>query len=102
MWKSLDDTTISTLKALWNVEPSASTNFAEGRLEGGELDHYIGVTITKATPDNLKRLEVPAFTWSVFPVNRMPRILEATRAHWEVENKFIRYWMLRFVKMKAD
>ena len=70
MWQSLDEETIATLKALSNVEPrgliSASTNFSKGRLEGGKLDHFIGVATTKAPPENLNRLEVPAYTWAVF------------------------------------
>ncbi len=70
MWQSLDEGTINTLKALSNVEPvgliSASTNFSEGRLDGGELDHYIGVATTKEHPENLTRLEVAASTWAVF------------------------------------
>ena len=43
MWQSLDAETIATLKALCDVEPrgliSASGNFSESRLDGGELDH---------------------------------------------------------------
>lgn len=70
MWQSLDEGTIKTLKALSNVEPvgllSASTNFSEGRLDGGELDHTIGVATTKEHPENLTRLEVAASTWAVF------------------------------------
>ena len=81
MWQSLDEATITTLKALANVEPrgmiSASTNFSEGRLEGDELDHYIGVATTKAAPDNLARLEVPAYTWAVFEsVGPFPETLQ--------------------------
>ena len=70
MWESLDDGTIDKLKALSNVEPvgllSASTNFSEGRLDGGELDHYIGVATTKENLENLTWLDVPASTWAVF------------------------------------
>lgn len=70
MWESLDEETIITLKALSNVDPrgliSASTNFNEGRLEGSELDHYIGAATTKAAPGNLALLQVPASTWAVF------------------------------------
>lgn len=70
MWQSLDEIMITTLKALSNVEPvgllSASTNFSEGRLDGGELDHYIGVATTRNPPANLTRLEVSASTWAVF------------------------------------
>lgn len=61
---------IATLKALSNVEPrgmlSASTNFSEGRLEDGELDHYIGVATTHDAPAGLAQLHVPAATWAVF------------------------------------
>lgn len=70
MWESLNEETIITLKALSNVNPrgliSASTNFNEGRLEGSELDHYIGAATTKAAPENMALLEVPASTWAVF------------------------------------
>jgi AraC family transcriptional regulator len=70
MWEALDDDMIDTLKFLSNVEPagliSASTNFSEGRLDGGELDHFIGVATTREHPENLARLDVPASTWAVF------------------------------------
>ncbi|GIO26289.1 AraC family transcriptional regulator [Ornithinibacillus bavariensis] len=71
MWKELDGEMINKLKELSNVEPkgllSASTNFSEGRMEeNGELDHYIGVATTKACPNNLALLEVPASSWAVF------------------------------------
>ncbi|MCR8982961.1 AraC family transcriptional regulator [Brevibacillus laterosporus] len=73
MWGNLDGETINKLKKLSNVEPmgllSASANFSEGRMEEkGELDHYIGVATTKACPDNLTQLEVPALSWAVFEV----------------------------------
>lgn len=81
MWQSLDDSTINTLKELSNVEPtvllSASTNFSEGRLNGGELDHYIGTATTRDHPENLARLEVPASTWAVFEsVGPFPETLQ--------------------------
>lgn len=81
MWQSLDDGTIATLKALSNVEPagmiSASTNFSEGRLDGGELDHYIGVATTHNCPENLAQLDVPASTWAVFEsVGPFPETLQ--------------------------
>ncbi len=70
MWQSLDADQIARLKALSNIEPggliSASTNFSEGRLDGGELDHYIGAATTLAAPGDLAWLEVPAATWAVF------------------------------------
>ena len=81
MWEGLDDNLIKMLKALSNVEPvgllSASINFSEGRLDGGELDHYIGVATTKKHPENLDRLEVPALTWAVFnSVGPFPETLQ--------------------------
>ncbi len=70
MWENLNLETINELKKLSNVEPlgllSASTNFSEGRLEHGELDHYIGAATTLECPDNLTQLEVSASTWAVF------------------------------------
>lgn len=81
MWESLDENTIKTLKGLSNVQPagmiSASTNFSEGRLDGGELDHYIGVATTEEHPPHLARLEVPASTWAVFEsVGPFPETLQ--------------------------
>ena len=81
MWQSLDQETITTLKALSNVEPAgllnASTNFSEGRLDGGELDHYIGVATTQEPPAGLTRLAVPASTWAVFEsVGPFPETLQ--------------------------
>jgi len=70
MWGQLNEELIAMLKALSNVKPlgliSASTNFSEGRLDGGELDHYIGVATTHNQPEGLARLDVPASTWAVF------------------------------------
>lgn len=70
MWQSLDEATITTLKALSDVEPrgfvSASIHFADGRSEGSELDQYIGVATTKECPENFACLEVAATTWAVF------------------------------------
>lgn len=81
MWESLDEASIRTLKALSDIEPfglvSASTSFTEGRLEGGELDHYIGVATTQEPPQNMTRLEVPASTWAVFEsVGPFPQALQ--------------------------
>jgi AraC family transcriptional regulator len=81
MWESLDEETIATLKALSNVEPagliSASTNFGEGRAEGDELDHYIGVATTRDVPSHFARLAVPAATWAVFEsVGPFPQTLQ--------------------------
>ncbi|MFS0838598.1 AraC family transcriptional regulator [Paenibacillus sp. 1P03SA] len=70
MWQSLTPETITLLKSLSNVEPSgiisASVNFSEGRLEHGELDHYIGAATTQDCPDHLAVLEVKASAWAVF------------------------------------
>ena len=72
MWASLDQETILRWKSLSNVEPSglisASTNFSEGRLDNGELDHYIGVATTRDCPDIPAQLVVPASSWAVFEV----------------------------------
>lgn len=81
MWESLDEETIATLKALSNVEPagmiSASTNFSEGRAEGDELDHYIGVATTRDAPARFARLDVPATTWAVFTsIGPFPQTLQ--------------------------
>lgn len=70
MWQGLNEEAIRELKQLSNVEPrgliSASVNFSEGRLDNGQLDHYIGAATTKACPDHLASLEVRASTWAVF------------------------------------
>ena len=81
MWQSLNDELIATLKALSNVEPlgliSASTNFSEGRQDGGDLDHTIGVATTLDQPPGLARLEVPPLTWAVFEaVGPFPETLQ--------------------------
>ncbi|MFC9710627.1 GyrI-like domain-containing protein [Paenibacillus sp. NPDC056933] len=71
MYQNLTPEWIETIKGLSNVQPfgliSASAHFSEGRMEEkGELDHYIGAATTKATPEGLVQLEVPASTWAVF------------------------------------
>jgi AraC family transcriptional regulator len=81
MWQSLDEEKISVLKALSTVEPKgficASTNFSEGRLDGGALDHYIGVATTQPSPKDLAQLDVPASTWAVFEsVGPFPETLQ--------------------------
>lgn len=81
MWQSLDEEMIRTLKALSNIEPqgliSASTNFSEGRLDGGALDHYIGVATTQPAPKDLAQLDVAASTWAVFEsVGPFPETLQ--------------------------
>jgi AraC family transcriptional regulator len=82
MWSQLTEELIRTLKALSDVEPrgliSASTNFSEGRLDGGELDHFIGVATTSAEPAGLARLDVPPSTWAVFEsVGPFPQTLQS-------------------------
>ena len=77
----LNEELIATLKGLSNVEPrgmiSASSNFSEGRLDGGELDHYIGVATTSSQPEGLARLDVPPLTWAVFEaVGPFPQTLQ--------------------------
>ncbi|MVO98375.1 AraC family transcriptional regulator [Paenibacillus lutrae] len=81
MWQSLDEAKIHRLKQLSDMEPpgliSASLNFSEGRLEHGELDHYIGVASAQPCPEDLASLEVPALTWAVFEaVGPFPETLQ--------------------------
>ena len=81
MSAELNTELIGTLKALSNVEPrgpiSASTNFSEGRLDGGELDHYIGVATTKDEQAGPARLDVRPSTWAVFEsVGPFPQTLQ--------------------------
>jgi AraC family transcriptional regulator len=70
MWQSLTPDDITALKALCNVEPSglvsASGNFAEGRAEGTQLDHFIGVATTDSDSGKWQSLAVAASTWAVF------------------------------------
>lgn len=82
MWKALSLSDIAALKALSDTEPtgmlSASTNFSEGRAEGGELDHYIGVATTSLAPEGFASLAVPALTWAVFEaVGPFPETLQS-------------------------
>lgn len=81
MWESLSAELIGELKRISNVEPlgliSASTNFSEGRLEHGELDHYIGVATTNDEPEGCACLPVAAGTWAVFEsVGPFPETLQ--------------------------
>lgn len=70
MWQSLTEDDIQSLKQLSNVEPSglvsASLNFSEGRPEGSQLDHTIGVATTQSSAEKWGSLAVPASTWAVF------------------------------------
>ncbi|GIK67346.1 MAG: AraC family transcriptional regulator [Chloroflexota bacterium] len=75
MWASLTEDDIQTLKGWSNVEPtgliSASVNFTEGRAEGSQLDHSIGVATREPRPihdipEKWVPLPVPASTWGVF------------------------------------
>ena len=70
------------MKALSNIEPrgmiSASANFSEGRQDGGELDHYIGVATTREPQPWMAQLEVAACTWAVFEaVGPFPETLQS-------------------------
>ncbi len=86
MLSELNEGLIATLKSLSNVEPlgmiSASTNFSEGRQDGGEVDHYIGVATRSAAtrdaaPEGLARLDVAPSTWAVFEsVGPFPETLQ--------------------------
>ncbi len=70
MWQSLTAEDIRELKQMSNVEPtgllSASVNFTEGRAEGSQLDHFIGVATRESHAKKWDVLAVPASTWAVF------------------------------------
>ncbi|MDX2075748.1 MAG: AraC family transcriptional regulator [bacterium] len=70
MWQSLTEDDIKTLKQASNIEPkgliSASLNFAEGRAEGTELDHFIGVATNNPNSGKWHVLSVSACQWAVF------------------------------------
>jgi AraC family transcriptional regulator len=63
---------ISELKNLCDFEPmgilSVSASFSECRVEGSELDQYMGVATTKCAPKGYDILQVEASTWAVFNV----------------------------------
>jgi AraC family transcriptional regulator len=63
---------ISELKNLCDVEPmgilNVSANFSECRVEGSELDQYMGVATIKCAPKGYDILQVEASTWAVFSV----------------------------------
>lgn len=85
MWASLTEEDIKALKALSNIEPhglvSASVNFTEGRAEGTELDHYIGVAASKPHAEKWQGLAVPASTWGVFTARgKFPDALQSVWA----------------------
>jgi AraC family transcriptional regulator len=70
MWASLTEDMIRDLKQMSSVEPtgllSASVNFTDGRAEGTQLDHYIGVATHQPQSEKWQTLAVPASTWGVF------------------------------------
>lgn len=70
MFRSLDETTIATLKELSNTEPRGliqATDHASGDLEEGtSLEHYIGAATTRECPEGMACLEVAAGDWAVF------------------------------------
>lgn len=84
MWKQLPEETIRELKQLGDTDPAgliqASVNFSEGRMEEkGNLDHYIGVAVTKEPPHNFEQLEVAPSTWAVFEsAGPFPETLQTT------------------------
>lgn len=85
MWESLSIEDFKELKQLSNVEPSGiicvSANFADERLEGTELDQYIGVATNKPTDNRWIVLNVEAATWAVFTsVGNFPNSLQDTWA----------------------
>ncbi|MFD1672965.1 AraC family transcriptional regulator [Agrilactobacillus yilanensis] len=76
---------IAELKALSDVEPkgmlNVSANFADERVEGCELDQYLGVATTQTVKTSFDRLAVEASEWAVFNVvGQFPEALQATWA----------------------
>jgi AraC family transcriptional regulator len=85
MWASLTEEGIKELKQMCDAEPggfiSATLNFAEGREEGTEIDHYIGVASSKPHSGEWQELYVEASSWAVFTsIGKFPETLQNTWA----------------------
>ena len=85
MWQSLTEDDIRNLKVMSDVEPhgllSVSVNFTEGREEGAQLDHFVGVATTQSHSDQWTVLPVQASLWAVFTVRgEFPKALQDTWA----------------------
>jgi len=81
MWAGLTMDDFIELKQLSNVEPSGilcvSANFSEGRVEGSELDQYIGVATTQEAETRWEVLPVAPSTWAVFTaIGKFPDALQ--------------------------
>ncbi|HEX5540187.1 MAG TPA: AraC family transcriptional regulator [Micromonospora sp.] len=68
--RSIDQESLQRMAALSDQEPQGivgvSTNLAENREEGTELDFYHGVVTNAAPPGDMESLAVSAGTWAVF------------------------------------
>ncbi|HEX5543360.1 MAG TPA: AraC family transcriptional regulator [Micromonospora sp.] len=68
--RNIDQESLQRMEALSDQEPQGivgvSTNLAENREEGTELDYHHGVVTNAAPPDGMESLAVPAGTWAVF------------------------------------
>ncbi len=85
MYDSLSEEDIQDLVMFSDMEPkgllNASVNFDEGRAEGTELDHFIGVATTQDYMGKWDLYSVPASTWAVFTtVGPFPEALQTTWA----------------------
>lgn len=85
MWASLTEEDITELKQISNTEPfgfiSATLNFTDGREEGTDIDHYIGVATDQPLSGKWQTLTVNASTWAVFTsVGKFPEALQNTWA----------------------
>jgi AraC family transcriptional regulator len=81
MWGSLTEEDIIDLKQLSSGDPggliSATVNFTEGRAEGTEIDHLIGVATNQSHSEKWQELYVPASTWAVFTARgKFPETLQ--------------------------
>lgn len=68
--RSIDQESLQRMEALSDQEPQGivgvSTNLAENREEGTELDYYHAVVTNAAPPGDMESLTVSAGTWAVF------------------------------------
>ncbi|HWQ80290.1 MAG TPA: AraC family transcriptional regulator [Anaerovoracaceae bacterium] len=81
MWETLTPDDIIELKGISNIEPkgfvSATINFTDGRAEGTEMDHYIGVATNRQYLGKWQELFVPASSWAFFTsIGKFPETLQ--------------------------
>lgn len=80
--RSLDPALTARLLELADTDPSGplsvTDNINEQRTEGSELDYWHAVASTKAAPEGLDSLRVPAGQWVVFETEgKFPEVLQS-------------------------